>query len=112
MTRSPGFGFAIAAALLASGVLIALTQGRFPVALADIARLAWAGLTGSPADVLPDVETVVLRIRGPRVVAAVLIPEPVARCPAVRHKARVARKPRREKSNKNPRLTGREGLAR
>ena len=74
MTRlSPGAGFAIAVAVLLAGLLVALTQGRFPISLLDIARIGWSQVSGAPAGVPPEVETVLLHIRGPRVVAAVLI---------------------------------------
>jgi iron complex transport system permease protein len=51
----------------------AFSIGRYPVALADLAALAWAWLTGIPHDVPTAVETVVVGVRGPRVVAALAV---------------------------------------
>src|SRR5262245_51453256 len=73
MKRSAALGFAIALAVLAAGLIVAFTLGRFPVALADIARVLWAKATGGSSEVAVNVETVILRIRGPRVLAAVLV---------------------------------------
>jgi iron complex transport system permease protein len=73
MRRSAALGFAIALAVLAAGLIVAFTLGRFPVALADIARVLWAKATGGSSEVGANVETVILRIRGPRVLAAVLV---------------------------------------
>jgi iron complex transport system permease protein len=53
--------------------LAALSVGRYPVPSGDLLALLWANLTGSPHGVDAAVETVVWKIRGPRVVAAVLI---------------------------------------
>jgi iron complex transport system permease protein len=54
-------------------VLIAFSVGRYPVAAGDLLTLLWAKLTGSQPAVDAIVETVVWKIRGPRVVAALLI---------------------------------------
>jgi iron complex transport system permease protein len=54
-------------------VLIAFSVGRYPVAAGDLLSLLWAKLTGGAPGVDSTVETVVWKIRGPRVVAAVLI---------------------------------------
>src|SRR5262245_47740000 len=68
-----------AVALLgALGVLIALiavafASGRYPVAAGDLASLLWAKLTGGSHGLDATVEAVVLKIRGPRVVAAIAI---------------------------------------
>jgi iron complex transport system permease protein len=53
--------------------IIALSVGRYPVAAGDLAGLLWAALTGSEHGFDPALETVVLKIRGPRIVAALLI---------------------------------------
>ncbi len=62
-----------ACAVLAALVVIAFSVGRYPVAAGDLASLLWAQLTGTEHGLDPTVETVVLKIRGPRVVAALLI---------------------------------------
>lgn len=54
-------------------VLIAFSVGRYPVAAGDLLILFWAKLTGGAHEVDTAVETVLWKIRGPRVVAAVLI---------------------------------------
>ena len=48
-------------------------MGRFPVAPGDLASLLWAQLTGGESGLDPTIQTVVLKIRGPRVVAALVI---------------------------------------
>jgi len=58
---------------LAALVLVAFSAGRFPVAAGDLASVLWSGLTGSEHGLDPTIETVVLKIRGPRVAAALLI---------------------------------------
>ncbi len=65
-------GNAFALGLLGVAVLLAFGFGRFPVGPADLARLVWAGLSGQPSGLSPQIEAVIWNIRGPRVVAAVL----------------------------------------
>ncbi|MCW5606335.1 MAG: iron ABC transporter permease [Burkholderiales bacterium] len=62
-----------ALAALAVLVVIAFSVGRYPVTPGDLVNLLWSQLTGAAAGVDSTVETVVLKIRGPRVVAAILI---------------------------------------
>lgn len=73
VTKSTTIGFAIALALLAAGLVVAFTLGRFPVSLSEIIRVLWSKLTGGASGAPANIETVVLRIRGPRVLAAVLV---------------------------------------
>ncbi len=73
MTRSAVPGLAIALGVLIAGLLLAFTVGRYPVALADIAEFIASRLGGRVAALPPAVENVILHIRGPRVVAAVLV---------------------------------------
>ena len=54
-------------------MLVAFSVGRYPVAPTELLRLLWAKLTGAPLAVSPALETVVFRVRGPRVLAAVAI---------------------------------------
>jgi len=72
-TRSAVPGFAIATAVLIAGLLLALTVGRYPVGLGDLLSVLHAKLTGHRADVLPAVESVIWQVRGPRVIAAMLV---------------------------------------
>ena len=60
-------------AALAGLVIVAFSVGRFPVAASDLASILWSSLSGTEHDLDPTIETVVLRIRGPRVAAALLI---------------------------------------
>jgi iron complex transport system permease protein len=66
-------GLAIAFAVLAAGFVVAFTIGRYPVGLGELADVLWARLTGRPSSASPAAENVILLVRGPRVVAAVLI---------------------------------------
>jgi iron complex transport system permease protein len=71
--RSAVPGFAIAIAVLIAGLLLALTVGRYPVSLGDLLSVLYAKLAGHRADVAPAVESVIFQVRGPRVIAAMLV---------------------------------------
>ncbi len=58
---------------LAGLVLLALGTGRYPVSLDELIRLLWADLRGRDSGLPEAVDTVVYRIRGPRIVAALLV---------------------------------------
>jgi iron complex transport system permease protein len=73
MTRSALPGLAIATGVLLAGLVLAFVIGRYPVGLTDVAHVLLAKLAGTPAEVAPAVESVVLQVRGPRVIAAVLV---------------------------------------
>ena len=68
-----------ALALLGAGtamialVAVAFSVGRYPVAPGDLVHLLWAQLSGADSGLDPAIQAVVLKIRGPRVVAALLI---------------------------------------
>src|SRR5260370_23427369 len=66
-------GLIIALGVLALGLLVAFTVGRYPVTLAELIEVLVSRLMGRTAAVPPAVENVVLLVRGPRVVAAVLV---------------------------------------
>jgi iron complex transport system permease protein len=66
-------GLTIAFAALALGLIVAFTVGRYPVSLAELIDVLSARITGRPASVPPAVENVVLLVRGPRVLAAMLV---------------------------------------
>jgi iron complex transport system permease protein len=66
-------GLLIATAILLLGIVLAFSIGRFPVSLFDLGRILVAKLSGSQSGLPQVVETVVWQIRGPRVVAAVLV---------------------------------------
>ncbi len=73
MTRSAVPGLAIAGAVLAAGLVTAFMVGRYPVSLGDLISVLAGHLTGRPSSVPPAVDNVVLLVRGPRVLAAVLV---------------------------------------
>jgi iron complex transport system permease protein len=73
MTRPFLPGLAVALGVLVLGLLVAFTIGRYPVSLAELLDVLGARLTGRPTSASPAVENVVLLVRGPRVVAAVLV---------------------------------------
>lgn len=70
--RSAVPGFAIAFGVLIGGLLAAFTVGRYPVGLGDLMGVLAKAL-GHRVDISPAIETVVLQVRGPRVLAAVLV---------------------------------------
>ena len=73
MTRSALPGLGIAGAVLGAGLVTAFLVGRYPVSVTDLLDVLMAHLTGRPSGVAPAVENVVLLVRGPRVIAAVLV---------------------------------------
>jgi len=73
MTRRFLPGLLIALGVLALGLLVAFTVGRYPVTLAELIEVLVSRLMGRATAVPPAVENVVLLVRGPRVVAAVLV---------------------------------------
>jgi iron complex transport system permease protein len=73
MTRRFLPGLLIALGVLALGLLVAFTVGRYPVTLAELIEVLVSRLMGRAAAVPPAVENVVLLVRGPRVVAALLV---------------------------------------
>lgn len=66
-------GFVVALLVLVTGIVAAFAFGRFPVTPLDLLRSLAAKATGTPSGLPGAVETVVWQIRGPRVVAAVLV---------------------------------------
>jgi iron complex transport system permease protein len=66
-------GFAIALAVLVAGLLLAFMLGRYPISLGEIIDVVAAKLTGGEPHVSAAVETVILHVRGPRVLAAALV---------------------------------------
>jgi iron complex transport system permease protein len=73
MTRRALPGFSIALAVLVAGLLLAFMLGRYPISLGDIIDVLAAKLTGGEPHVSAAVETVILHVRGPRVLAAALV---------------------------------------
>ena len=73
MTRSSLPGFAIALIVLTAGLVVAFTIGRYPVSLAQLLDVLWSRALGRAPSAPAAVENVVLLVRGPRVVAALLV---------------------------------------
>jgi iron complex transport system permease protein len=73
MTRRFLPGLIIALGVLALGLIVAFTVGRYPVTLAELADVLLSRVTGRPSAVSATVENVVLLVRGPRVLAAVMV---------------------------------------
>ena len=73
MTRSSAPGLLIALAVLIAALLFAFTVGRYPAGLGDLLHVIAAKLTGRPSGVPPAAIDVLLQIRGPRVLAAMLV---------------------------------------
>jgi iron complex transport system permease protein len=73
MRRSALPGLLIACAVLLVGLICAFAIGRYPLDLADVAALLYSRLTGGAPAISPAVENVILQVRGPRVLAAVLV---------------------------------------
>lgn len=73
MSRRPFLAAVSAAVLLLAAVILAFAIGRFPIAPGDLAALVWAKLTGGAHELSPTAETVLFQIRGPRVIAALMV---------------------------------------
>ena len=54
-------------------VAVAFSVGRFPVTPAEVLAVLWSKLTGTPHGLPASIDTVVLSVRGPRIVAAILV---------------------------------------
>jgi iron complex transport system permease protein len=64
---------AAACAALAGLVIVAFGVGRFPISVGDLFGVLWATLTGAEHGLDPTIETVIVKVRGPRVAGAILI---------------------------------------
>ncbi|HEX9185072.1 MAG TPA: iron ABC transporter permease [Burkholderiales bacterium] len=73
MSRRAVTAYAAALGTLTLLALLALSAGRFPIAPAELAALAANKLFGAGLALAPNVETVVLQVRGPRILAALLV---------------------------------------
>lgn len=73
MTRSALPGLVIAIAVLIAGLLLAFTVGRYPVSVGDLFTVLVANITGQEPHVPATVQSVILQVRGPRVLAAVMV---------------------------------------
>ena len=73
MSRSALPGLAIAIIVLIAGLVLAFTVGRYPVSLADLVAVLAAKATGHASQAPAAVQSVILDVRGPRVLAAAII---------------------------------------
>ena len=64
---------AIALAALAALVAWSFSVGRFPVAPGEVASALWSALTGGESGLATNVEAVILQVRAPRLVAALVV---------------------------------------
>jgi iron complex transport system permease protein len=71
--RWRAFAFALAALALILLTALAFAVGRFPIAPGELAALAANKFLGAGIAVAPNVETVVLQVRAPRILAALLV---------------------------------------
>jgi iron complex transport system permease protein len=73
MRQSALPGLTIALIVLAVGLVVAFTIGRYPVSLAELLDVLWSRALGRAPSAPAAVENVVLLVRGPRVMAALLV---------------------------------------
>jgi iron complex transport system permease protein len=73
MRQSALPGLTIALLVLAAGLVVAFTIGRYPVSLAELLDVLWSRALGRAPSAPAAVENVVLLVRGPRVMAALLV---------------------------------------
>jgi iron complex transport system permease protein len=73
MRQSALPGLTIALIVLAAGLVVAFTIGRYPVSLAELLDVLWSRALGRAPSAPAAVENVVLLVRGPRVMAALLV---------------------------------------
>jgi len=67
------FAYLATAAVLLALVALAFAVGRYPISLGELATVLASFVVDSPHDLAPNVETIVLQVRGPRVLAALLV---------------------------------------
>jgi iron complex transport system permease protein len=65
-------GMSIALLVLIAGLALAFTVGRYPIGLGDLFDVLFSRLSGRSPSVPPAAESVILQVRGPRVVAAAI----------------------------------------
>jgi iron complex transport system permease protein len=60
-------------AALALLVVTSFAVGRYPVSLSELVQLLWSKISGTPSGLPVTLETVVFKVRGPRVLAAMIV---------------------------------------
>ena len=71
--RSDALRFGLAIVFLLLLFLISFSVGRFPVTMSELLHLMWSKITGTPNNLPGAIETVVFRVRGPRVLASMVV---------------------------------------
>ena len=71
--RSDAIRFGLAIICLLLLFLISFSVGRFPVTISELLHLMWSKITGTPNNLPGAIETVVFRVRGPRVLASMVV---------------------------------------
>ena len=71
--RSDAIRFGLAIICLVLLFLISFSVGRFPVTMSELLHLMWSKITGTPNNLPGAIETVVFRVRGPRVLASMVV---------------------------------------
>ena len=71
--RSDAIRFGLAIICLLLLFLISFSVGRFPVTMSELLHLMWSKITGTPNNLPGAIETVVFRVRGPRVLASMVV---------------------------------------
>ena len=71
--RARAFAYAVSVLLLLLLSALAFALGRFPISVGELAQLAANKLFSANYSVAPSAETVVLQVRGPRILAALLV---------------------------------------
>jgi iron complex transport system permease protein len=66
-------GLLIATAVLVAGLIVAFAVGRYPVGFGELFDVLWSRATGHSPSASEATENVILLVRGPRVIAAVLV---------------------------------------
>jgi iron complex transport system permease protein len=73
MQRSAAPGLLIALAVLVAGLAFAFTVGRYPIGAGDFLNVLFAKLSGQSSGAPAAVENVIMQVRGPRVLAALMV---------------------------------------
>jgi len=73
MTTRARTCYLLAGAALAGLTALALAAGRYPVSFADVAGFLFGRLTGASPEIPSTAQTVILQIRGPRILAALAV---------------------------------------
>src|SRR5215470_7139725 len=71
--RETAVYFAVAFAVLALLLVISFSVGKYPVSVSELLWLLWSKIFGIPSGLPETAETVVFKVRGPRVLASMVV---------------------------------------